>query len=86
MNMAKRKLHMVSAGLLLWSFLFFSACTLYRDDRVYLTDPEYAFVKKTYDSTGSLVLTEKILADKHWQRGQINEARYRLTKQYRLEK
>ena len=83
--MAKRKLHIVFAGLLLGLLLVFSACSLYRNDRMYLTDEEYAFAKKTYDSTGSLVLTEKALTDNHWQRGQINEARYRLTKQYRLE-
>jgi hypothetical protein len=53
---------------------------------MYLTDQQYAFARKSYDSTGSLVLTEKALVDKRWQRGQINEARYRLTKQYRLEK
>ena len=83
--MPKRKLHGVSACLLLLSLLSFSACSLYHEDRMYLTDQEYAFARKTYDSTGSLLLTEKALLDKRWQRGQINEARYRLAKQYRLE-
>jgi hypothetical protein len=84
--MVKRSLQILVPSLVLTAFLLLSACSLYRDDRMYLTDQQYAFAKKTYDSTGSLVLTEKALADRHWQRGQINEARYRLTKQYRLEK
>jgi hypothetical protein len=84
--MARRKLRIASAGLLFLALLPLSACSLYRDDQMYLTDQQYAFARKSYDSTGSLVLTEKALVDKHWQRGQINEARYRLTKQYRLEK
>ena len=83
--MVKRKLRTALAGLLLLALLALSACSLYREDHMCLTDQEYAFAKKTYDSTGSLVLTEKALVDRHWQRGQINEARYRLTKQYRLE-
>jgi hypothetical protein len=84
--MARQKLRTALAGLLLLALLPISACSLYREDRIYLTDQQYAFARKSYDSTGSLVLTEKALVDKRWQRGQINEARYRLTKQYRLEK
>ena len=83
--MARQKLRTALVGLLLLALPAISACSLYRDDHIYLTDQEYAFARKTYDATGSLVLTEKALVDKHWQRGQINEARYRLTKQYRLE-
>ncbi len=63
-----------------------SACGLFRNDRMYISDPKYEEARKIYDKTGSLALTEQMLLDSHtWQRGEINEALYRLQKQYRLE-
>lgn len=62
-----------------------SSCALYRNDRCYLTDPEYVAAKKYYDKSNSLVLTEEYLQDRHWARCKVNEALYRLKKEYELE-
>jgi len=78
----------VFAGLLLLSVLLapIFSCSLYRNDRMWIPDKKYEVARKTYDNTNSLALTEQALRESHeWQRAEINEAIYRLKKQYLLE-
>jgi hypothetical protein len=75
-----------TAVLLVGLLLCATGCALYRNDRMWIPDARYEAARAVYDETGSLTLTEdKLRADPTWQRGEINEATYRLKKQYRLE-
>ena len=70
------------AGLILLG----SACSLYRNDRMWIPDKKFEEAQKVYDQMGSLDLTRKTLWESHnWQRPEINEAIYRLEKLYALE-
>jgi hypothetical protein len=60
-------------------------CSLYRNDRQYVYDSEYYKVRQLYDRTGSIDIVERVLRDREWTRGQINEVRYRLNQDYYLE-
>ena len=59
-----------------------AGCSLYRIDRQFVWDSEYEGVRDLYDECGSVAVIEKVLRDMQWTRGQINEVRYRLAKDY----
>lgn len=66
--------------------LSLASCSLYRNDRVFIPQEKYAEAVKVYERTSSLDLTEQILRDSHnWRRAEINEAVYRIRKQFRME-
>jgi len=67
--------------------LLATACgSLYPGDRMWISDEMYEQARGVYDTTGSLDLTEKGLRENPiWLRPEINEAIYRLKKQYRLQ-
>ena len=67
----------------LWVCL--AGCSLYRDDRQYIWDSEYQKVRDLYDRCGSIQVVEQVLHDRQWTRGQVNEVRYRLMKDYSLD-
>lgn len=72
--------------LLLTLLLTAASCARYENEKIYIPDEKYTLAKVIYDTTNSLDLTEKALRDNpQWNRGEINEAVYRLRKQYRLE-
>ena len=68
-------------------FLLASACQIYEPgQRAYISDYRYDTVQEIYDTTGSLELTrESLREDPTWSQPEINEAIYRLKKQYQLE-
>ncbi len=67
--------------------LFLSACVIYEPgERAYITDARYETVLDIYNTTSSLELTREALEqDPVWTRPEINEAIYRLKKQFQLE-
>lgn len=65
--------------------LCLAGCSLYQNDRQWLWDSEYLWVRDVYDRCGSVDVVEKVLRDRSWTRAQINEARYRLSKDYSLD-
>lgn len=80
--------HRSSIQILLLALLLTATlgCSLYRNDRMWISEEKYATARSAYDTTGSLALTEEALRESHvWQRAQINEAIYRLKKEYRLD-
>ncbi|NQU43409.1 hypothetical protein HQ520_08985 [bacterium] len=52
---------------------------------MYISDSKYEMARTAYDQTNSLLLTENRLRELNWQRAEINEALYRLKKEYGLE-
>lgn len=61
------------------------SCSAYKNDKCWISEEKYSEAKKYYDKTGSLDLTMQYLKDKQWRRCEINEAKYRLIKEYDLE-
>jgi hypothetical protein len=61
-----------------------TACTMFDGDKVYISDTQYATAQRVYNETGSVRLTAAKLKEFHWRSGEINEAIYRLTKQYEM--
>jgi hypothetical protein len=62
------------------------ACSLYRNDKAWIPEQKYAQAKRVYNETNSLEQTKTVLRDSHnWTRPEINEAEYRLKKEFRLE-
>ncbi|MFW6303505.1 MAG: hypothetical protein ACOC2L_02695 [Candidatus Sumerlaeota bacterium] len=72
---------------ILTCILFSSACQIYEPgERAYISDYRYETVQDIYDTTGSLELTrESLREDPTWSQAEINEAIYRLKKQYQIE-
>jgi len=70
---------------LLLAAALFVGCALYRQDKMYISDSKYEMARTAYDQTNSLLLTENRLRELNWQRAEINEALYRLKKEYGLE-
>ena len=64
--------------------LLFTACNAFDGDRVYIPDTQYETAKRVYNETGSVQLTAARLKEWHWRQAEINEAVYRLTKQYEM--
>jgi hypothetical protein len=71
--------------LLALATLTLAACSLYRQDRAWISDDKYRVARDEYNKTGSLLLTELELERLHWGGAEVNEAIYRLKKQYRLD-
>lgn len=61
-----------------------ASCTTYREDRCYLEDPEYDFARALFLRTGSIDVTHRYLETNEWMRCQINEAIYRLSKEFEV--
>ncbi|HBF35049.1 TPA: hypothetical protein DDW35_10865 [Candidatus Sumerlaeota bacterium] len=72
--------------LLILISLTFAACNSFDGDKVYIPDTQYETAKRIYNETGSVQLTAGRLKELHWRSGEINEAVYRLTKQYEINK
>ena len=62
-----------------------AGCSIYQNDRQYVWDSEYQNVRSLYDRCGSIEVVEQVLREHKWTRGQINEARYRLSQDYYLD-
>jgi hypothetical protein len=65
--------------------LLASGCSWYKNDKCWIDDNRYKKVKELYDKTGSLEIVRQTLSDELWRRCEINEALYRLKKEYHLE-
>lgn len=65
-------------------FFSFTACASFEGDRKYISDVQYEMARKIYNETGSLQITESKLLKEHWHPGEVNEAIYRLSKQYHI--
>lgn len=59
-------------------------CSLYANDRAYLNDAQYGVARQMYLQTGSLDLVKRQLQDMEWRRSSINEAVYRLQKEFEV--
>jgi hypothetical protein len=63
-----------------------AGCSVWRNDRMWIPEPKFEEARHIYDRTGSLALTEKALSENpQWQRGEVNQAVYRLRKINHLE-
>ncbi len=62
-----------------------SACALWQNDRAYVWDSEYQWVRDVYDRCGSVAVVEDLLRERKWTTGKINEVVYRLSKDYSLD-
>lgn len=78
-----RLLAKAAAALLLLSGV--GGCGYYENDRMAISPAHYEIAQGVYDRTGSLAVTREELEKLHWQKAEVNEAVYRLTKVYRLE-
>jgi len=65
--------------------LLLSGCSIYRNDRMWISDDQYQVAQAIYDKSGSLELTREELKKIYWRHAEINEAVYRLKKLYHLE-
>jgi major membrane immunogen (membrane-anchored lipoprotein) len=70
--------------LMLALVLLAGGCSLYKNDKCWIDDYSYKKVKELYDKTGSLEMVRQTLKDEFWRRCEINEAIYRLKKEYHL--
>lgn len=61
------------------------SCSVYLNDKCWISEEKYTEAKKYFNDTGSLNLTMQYLKDKKWRRCEINEAKYRLIKEFDLE-
>jgi hypothetical protein len=61
-----------------------AGCALYRNDRTYVPDEQYSYARDVFMQTGSLDLTERRLNDLAWERPKINEAMYRIRKEFEV--
>lgn len=59
-------------------------CALYRNDHCYVTPDKYTLARNLFIETGSLDLVERRLHDLQWQRCEVNEAIYRLRKEFEV--
>lgn len=64
--------------------LSLDGCALYRDDRCYLPADEYYIARDLFIQTGSLELVRLTLRDYQWQTCKLNEALYRLQKEFEV--
>jgi len=72
--------------ILLLSVAFSYSCSIIKNDKCWISEEKYIKVKKYFNETDSLNLTLQHLKDEHWSRCEINEAKYRLIKEFDLEK
>ncbi len=74
------------ALILATTFLLAGGCGYKTEDRCWIDDYGYKQVKKLYEKTQTLDLVRRSLEDQHnWRQCEINEALYRLRKEYHLE-
>lgn len=60
-------------------------CSLYANDRAFLSDAQYGVARQMYLQTGSLDLVKRqLLQDMEWRRSAVNEAVYRLQKEFEV--
>lgn len=64
--------------------LVLAGCAWQQRDRCWISKSQYKEAKNLYDKVGSLELVRQTLKDDNWLNGEINEAIYRLKKEYRL--
>ena len=62
-----------------------AGCAWQQRDRCWISKSQYNEAKKLYDKVGSLELVRQTLIDNNWLIGEVNEAIYRLKKEYRLD-
>ena len=68
-------------ALLALAILGAAGCASFQNDRAWIPKSKFTDAKRIYDTTGSLALTEQALRENPtWQRGEVNEAVYRLRK------
>jgi hypothetical protein len=79
-----RALPLLASAALLATLVFGASCALYSQDRCYVPDNEYALAHDLFVQTGSLDLVEKSLKDQEWETCKINEALYRLQKEFQV--
>lgn len=79
---AKALLILLSCAL----FLAPAACSLYRNDRCYIEDENFALAENLFLESGSIDLVERQLKGLEWRRCEINETLYRLSKQFEVVK
>lgn len=86
MHAHRKMVSRAALALMLAFVLFASSCSLYRNDRAWLPEEKYETAKNLYNQTGSLSLTQQTLREGGgWRRAEINEATYRLKKEFNLE-
>lgn len=61
-----------------------ASCALYRNDRCFLEDDRYAIARGLFIESGSLDLTQRQLKSFQWLDCEINEAVYRLQKEFEV--
>ena len=71
-------------GLALLALALPGGCALYRNDRCWVPDDQYAYARELFIATGSLELVERQLADLEWRRCRRNEVVYRLQKEFEV--
>jgi len=81
MNHSRMLGWIVSAGLCVSLLL---GCSLYRNDRAWVSPEKYEQAHRFYVRTGSIDLTERHLHDLRWTTGEINETIYRLGKEFEV--
>jgi hypothetical protein len=75
----------LGTGLLLAGLLLLpAACSLYRNDRCWVPPEQYSLARDVFIQTGSLDLVRQRLEDLQWERAKINEALYRLQKEFEV--
>lgn len=61
-----------------------AACAIYRDDHCFVEEDQYKIAYSIFLSSGSLDVVERQLKLREWRRCQINEAVYRLQKEFEV--
>lgn len=61
------------------------ACSWRERDFCWISDTYYNKARELYLKTGSLEIVKQTLKDNYWTPGEINEAVYRLKKEFHLE-
>lgn len=61
------------------------ACSWRQNDRCWISTMKYEEARELYLKTSSLDLVRQTLEDRYWTPGEINEAEYRLKKEFHLE-
>ncbi len=67
-------------------FLAPLACALYREDRCLVEEAQYKIAHQLYVESESLDLVERQLKEMGWPRCKVNEAKYRLKKEFEVVK
>lgn len=65
--------------------LVVSGCSWRQTDRCWISDAYYEKARELYLKTASLEVVKQTLKDNYWTQAEINEAIYRLKKEFHLE-